>query len=81
MFDVPQILTNGKGAPNRTSTTMIMYLNNHLFSKNYGMAGAVSVFLFVLCAIFCIIVYFSFNSETDESITGKHKKIKKGARK
>ena len=43
MFDVPQILTNGKGGPDRTSTTMIMYLNNHLFSKNYGMAGAVSV--------------------------------------
>ena len=42
MFDVPQILTNGKGGPDRTSTTMIMYLNNHLFSKNYGMAGAVS---------------------------------------
>ena len=38
MFDVPQILTNGKGGPDRTSTTMIMYLNNHLFSKNYGMA-------------------------------------------
>ena len=30
MFDVPQILTNGKGGPDRTSTTMIMYLNNHL---------------------------------------------------
>ena len=25
MFDVPQILTNGKGGPDRTSTTMIMY--------------------------------------------------------
>ena len=50
MFDVPQILTNGKGGPDRTSTTMIMYLNNHLFSKNYGMAGAVSVVLFLVCA-------------------------------
>ena len=39
MFDVPQILTNGKGGPDRTSTTMIMYLNNHLFSKN-SMANA-----------------------------------------
>ena len=50
MFDVPQILTNGKGGPDRTSTTMIMYLNNHLFSKNYGMAGAISVVLFLVCA-------------------------------
>ena len=30
---------------------MIMYLNNHLFSKNYGMAGAVSVVLFLVCAV------------------------------
>ena len=61
MFDVPQILTNGKGGPDRTSTTMIMYLNNHLFSKNYGMAGAVSVVLFLVCAVLCVIVYFSLN--------------------
>ena len=27
MFDVPQILTNGKGDPMRTSMTLIMYLN------------------------------------------------------
>ena len=57
MFDVPQILTNGKGTPDRTSTTIIMYLNNHLFSKNYGMAGAVSTVLFIVCAVLCLIVF------------------------
>ena len=56
MFDVPQILTNGKGNPDRCATTMIMYLNNHMYSKNYGMAGAVSAVLFVLCAILCVVV-------------------------
>ena len=44
MFDVPQILTNGQGNPDRTSMTLIMFLNNHLKSKNYGMAGALSVY-------------------------------------
>ncbi|MBO5556306.1 MAG: sugar ABC transporter permease [Oscillospiraceae bacterium] len=63
MFDVPQILTNGKGNPNRCATTIIMYLNNHLYSKNYGMAGAVSVLMFILCAILCLVVYFSLNRE------------------
>ena len=43
MFDVPQILTNGQGSPDRTSMTLIMFLNNHLKSRNYGMAGALSV--------------------------------------
>ena len=57
MFDVPQILTNGNGNPNDTSMTVIMYLNKHLYSKNYGMAGALSVFLFIVSAILCFIVY------------------------
>ena len=57
MFDVPQILTNGKGAPVDCAMTLIMYLNNHLYSKNYGMGGALSVFLFVITAILSIIVY------------------------
>ena len=56
MFDVPQILTNGKGNPDRCATTMIMYLNNHMFSKNYGMAGAVSVILFIICAVLCVVI-------------------------
>ena len=51
MFDVPQILTNGQGTPDRTSMTLIMFLNSHLKSKNYGMAGALSVYLFIVSGI------------------------------
>ncbi len=59
MFDVPQILTNGTGQPNRTTMTIIMFLNNHLGSKNYGMAGAVSFLTFIVTAILSAIVYSS----------------------
>ena len=55
MFDVPQVLTNGLGTPNRSSTTLVMYLNNYLkTSKNYGMSGAISVVIFagILCVSF-----------------------------
>ncbi len=76
MFDVPQILTNGDGTPNRSTMTMIMYLNKHLFSKNYGMAGAVSVVMFIICAILCILVYFSMNADEDRPKITKHKKSK-----
>ncbi len=72
MYDVPQILTNGKGSPNRTSTTLIMYLNNHLTSRNYGMAGALSVMLFIVCGFFCLLIYFSLNNENADE--GKKKK-------
>ena len=62
MFDVPQILTNGNGDPVRTSMTMIMYLNRFMgASKNYGMAGALSTVLFVICAILCFIVLKALN--------------------
>ena len=76
MIDVPQILTNGKGGPDRTSTTMIMYLNNHLFSKNYGMAGAVSVVLFLVCAVLCVVVYFSLTKEDDGLSKAQHNELK-----
>ena len=65
MFDVPQILTNGEGSPNRSATTMVMFLNNHLYSKNYGMAGAVSVVMFLICAVLCVVVYQSLTSDDD----------------
>lgn len=77
MFDVPQILTNGQGAPDRTSMTLIMFLNNHLKSKNYGMAGALSVYLFVVSAILCWFVYKMTNNELKMT---KHK-MKQKARK
>lgn len=57
MFDVPQILTNGGGNPNRTSMTLIMYLNAHLGSKNYGIGGAISVLIFIITAILSATVY------------------------
>ena len=57
MFDVPQILTKGSGDPMRSTMTLIMYLNRHLFSKNYGMGGALSVILFVITGILSLLVY------------------------
>lgn len=65
LFDVPQILTNGTGDPNRTTMTLIMYLNKHLFSKNYGMAGALSVMLLIITGILSFIV-FKINGSNDD---------------
>lgn len=77
MFDVPQILTNGQGSPDRTSTTLIMLLNNHLKSKNYGMAGALSVYLFIISGILCFIVYrMNTNDDPDGSKAAEKKRRK-----
>ena len=67
MFDVPQVLTNGIGMPNRTSTTLVMYLNNYLkTSKNYGMSGAISVIIFMITGLLSLTVYRSLTRQNDK---------------
>ena len=79
-FDVPQILTNGQGNPDRTSMTLIMFLNNHLKSKNYGMAGTLSVYLFIVSAILCFIVYRMTNDSDPDGSKAAAKRAAKEAR-
>ncbi|MEA4966403.1 MAG: sugar ABC transporter permease [Oscillospiraceae bacterium] len=58
MFDVPQVLTNRLGTPDRTAMTLIMYLNSYLTpSKNFGMGGAISTVIFLLTASLSFVVY------------------------
>ena len=67
MFDVPQVLTNGLGTPNRSSTTFIMYLNNYLdTSKNYGMAGTISVVVFILTGLLSVLVFKSLTRQREQ---------------
>lgn len=66
MFDLPQILTNGAGGPDRTTMTLIMYLNKHLFNKNYGMAGALSVLIFIVTGALSILVFNSLTKNKEE---------------
>ncbi len=78
MYDVPSILTNGKGSPNDSTTTLIMYLNTLISrSKNYGYGGAVSVFVFAICAVLSLVVYYFF---TDAGVERREKaRAKKAA--
>lgn len=80
MFDVPQILTNGQGTPDRTSMTLIMFLNSHLKSRNYGMAGALSVYLFIVSGILCFFVYRMTNNDDPDGSKAAAKKAKKQRR-
>lgn len=66
MFDVPQILTNGSGDPARSTMTMIMWLNKHLYSKNYGMGGALSVLLFIITGVLSIFVFKFTGTDTSK---------------
>jgi multiple sugar transport system permease protein len=51
LFDVPAVLTDGLGAPQKSILTTAMYIYNQGFrNHNYGYACAVSIGLFVLVA-------------------------------
>ena len=66
MFDVPQILTNGKGSPANSAMTLIMWLNRHIgTSKNFGMGGALSVVLFIITGVLSMVVYKLSNGKED----------------
>jgi multiple sugar transport system permease protein len=52
LFDVPAVLTDGMGAPQKAILTGAMYIYNQAFrNHNYGYASAVSVSLFVIIAV------------------------------
>ncbi len=75
MFDVPQIIGGSGGSPNRSTMTLIMYLNNYLgTSKNYGMAGAISVIIFIITGVLSFFVYKTMVKSPDKP----KKKAKKG---
>jgi multiple sugar transport system permease protein len=58
MFDIPNIMTRGQGGTDRTSMTLVMYLNNFLSgTRDYGMAGALSIILFIVGGILSLIVF------------------------
>lgn len=78
MFDVPQIMSNGNGGPNFTTMTLIMYLNMYMQNRtnaNFGMAGAISVFIFCFTVILSGIVYAVLMKQYNKI---KPAKVKKG---
>lgn len=74
MFDVPQILTNG-GEPAGNCSTLIIMLNKYISTtKNYGVAGAISVLVFIVTGVLSFIVYKTMVTSPDKP----KKKAKKG---
>ena len=58
MYDVPYILSSGKGTPDNSTMTLIMSVQQKLgASKNYGSAGALSVLIFIFSAVLSLLVY------------------------
>jgi multiple sugar transport system permease protein len=63
MYDVPFMLTKGQGAPNFTTKTVVMLLNDYLQVNNYGMAGTIAVLLFIVTGALSFAVFKAINKE------------------
>lgn len=58
IFDIPKVLTNGRGAPDNAISTMVLYLYNQAFKNfNLGYAASVAYTLFFMIMLFSILVF------------------------
>ncbi len=61
VFDVPQILSGGNGAPQNSLTTAVSYLYNQGFKNyNYGYASTISMGVFIIIILCSIIMYLGY---------------------
>ncbi len=81
MFDIPRLLTNVSGGPNGVAMTVVMDLNQRIgTARNYGMAGAESVLLFLAAGILGLFLFKLMESDADKEARAFKKKRKKEAK-
>ncbi|MCI5904192.1 MAG: sugar ABC transporter permease [Oscillospiraceae bacterium] len=77
MYDVPQIIGGTDGVPNRSTRTLIMWLNNVVTgkAKDYGKGGAISVLIFIITGVLSFIVYKNMVKE-DKTLKASRRRKK-----
>ena len=58
-----------------------MWLNNFLRAPDYGRAGALSVYLFIISGILCFFVYRMLNDDDPDGSKAAAKRARREARK
>jgi multiple sugar transport system permease protein len=77
LFDIPFLLTDGRGFPEGSLNTMIVYIYNMAFvHKNYGYASALSFALFIVIMIFTVIFTIATNRSELKEFIEKRKDMK-----
>lgn len=77
LFELPFLITDGKGFPEGSLNTMIVYIYNMAFVyKNYGYAAAMSFALFFLILVVTAIFTYMTNRSAIKEMLADRKKIK-----
>ncbi len=77
LFDIPFLITDGKGFPAGSLNTMIVYIYNMAFvHKNYGYASALSFALFVVIMTFTIVFTILTNKKEIKEFFDNRRQVK-----
>ncbi len=77
LFDVPYLITDGRGAPSRSLNTVIVYLFNHAFHyHNFGYAAAIAFVLFLIVMFVSAIFVLMMKREDIREYLKKRKAAK-----
>lgn len=76
MFDIPFLLTNGRGDPEGSIMTLnvLMHLKRTSAQGDIGAAAAVSIMIFIMSSA-CAYLIFKFLQNDDDASTKKRKKV------
>lgn len=77
LYDVSYIFTKGSGGTNLTSMTIMHYLFTLISNSNYGLGGALSIFMFFITAILSMSLYFYTNRNKNPEKDAAHERAKR----
>ena len=72
MYDIPYIFSDGKGGPDYSTMTIMMYLSTLLGqSKQLGLAGAVSVIVFIITGLISFVFFKFLGTDNEKEVKEK----------
>jgi cellobiose transport system permease protein len=77
LYDVSYIFTKGGGGMNLTSYTIMNYLFDLINNNNYGLGGALSIFMFLITAVLSMSLFFYTNRNKDPEKDAAHERNKR----
>ncbi len=69
MFDIPYLLTDGRGSPGNSilTNTINMYMKFHSSKGHIGAASAVGLVVFVMTSVVALLIFFLLREKHDQS--------------
>ncbi len=68
MFDIPFLITNGRGAPDNAIGTLAIFIYNQAFTggRNFGISAAASIVVLIIAMFFSILLFGLFQDKKEK---------------